>query len=179
MASFSEIENIAVALAAFIGMVLGIFNFFNERRKERVSLRVVPKTVVQREGGFSLSSTREFNSERNAGMFGIEVVNLSHFPVVLKQVGFLKSGTDRHMTIVNPIVDDGGRWPRKLGSRESVTVYGNLDEMIKTGALHLVRKACVETSCGHIATGHNQALKELIQFGKTLHDNRLNENPWK
>jgi len=179
MASYAEVKDIVVVFAAFIGMGLGIYNFFNERRKERVSLRVVPKTVVQRERGFSLSSTREFNPERNVGMFGMEIVNLSYFPVVLKQVGFLKSGTDRRVTIVNPIVDHGGDWPRKLESRESVTVYGNLDEMIKMGALHLVRKAYVETSCGHIATGHNQALKELIQFGKTLHDNRLNKNPWK
>ena len=179
MPSFSEVQDIVVAFSAFIGMGLGVYNFFNERRKERVSLRVVPKTVVQREGGFSLSSAREFNPARNAGMFGMEVVNFSHFPVVLKQAGFLKSGTDRHMTIVNPIMDDGGNWPRKLESRESVTVYGNLDEMIKTGALHLVRKAYVETSCGHIATGYNQALKELIQFFKKLHDNRLNKEPWK
>jgi len=176
VASLPEVKDIAIALAAFIGMGLGIFNFFNERRKERVKLKVVPKTVVQRSGDLSLSSTREFNPGRNAGLFGMEVVNRSHFPVVLKQIGFLKSGTDRRMTIVKPIVDDGEKWPRKLGPRESVSVYGNLDEMINTGALHLIKKAYAETACGHIATGRNQALKELIRFGKELHNNRLNKD---
>ena len=175
MLPVNEAKDLAVILAAFTGMGLGIYNFLREKKKDKVRLKVIPKTVVQRSeginGGLSLSSTTEFDPKQNAGLFGIEIINMSDFSIVVNQVGFIKRGSDRRLSIIKPILDDSGEWPRKLEPRESVSAYGLVPELIKSNALHLVTKAYVATACGEVRTGKNKALSELIAWGKVLHNN--------
>lgn len=164
-------KDLIVALAAFIGMALGIYNFFKERRKEKVRLKIIPKSVVQIIKGVqrhSLTTTSEFNPSKNAGLFGMDIVNMSQFAVTIKQAGFIRKGTDNRLTIVIPIVEDGKEWPRKLEPRESVSIYGNLQELINSNSLHLIKGAYAETACGHIGKGNSGALKDLVSFGHKL-----------
>jgi hypothetical protein len=169
--SWSVMKDIIVALTATIGMALGIYNFFKERRKDKVRLKITPKSVMQIIDGerrHSLTNTGEFNPNRNAGLFGMDIVNMSQFPVTIKHAGFIRKGTDNRLTIVIPIIDDGKEWPRKLEPREAVSIYGNLHELIKSNSLHLIKSAYAETACGHVGKGTSGALKDLIEFGHKI-----------
>src|SRR6266508_2546298 len=148
-------KEIVVSVAAFVGMGLGLYNLWNEKNKEKVKLKVVPKAIMDKKRTsvgqeMVVTSQNEFNIKRSHGLFGIEVVNLSAFPVVIEQVGFLIKGQKDRMSLPLPIIGDRGPWPRKLEPRSSVTVYGNVTEMLSSPNLPKVRSAFAETSCGHI-----------------------------
>lgn len=178
------LKDIIIAVAAFVGMGLGLYNLWNEKNKEKVKLRVVPKAVVHKGRNsvgqeMVLTSENEFDSKRSHGLFGIEVVNLSKFPVVIDNVGFLVKGEKNRMSLPIPILGDQGPWPRKLEARESVTVYGNLKDMISSPGMPKVHSAFAKTSCGHMGKGSTQALKQLVESSLKLHDNPDNADPKK
>ncbi len=61
------------------------------------------------------------------GLFAINIINLSRFPVVITQVGYLFKNKQKNiLPIITPILFDGGKFPRKLEARDAVTVYGQL-----------------------------------------------------
>lgn len=102
--------------------------------KKRVKLKAVPKSIVSRgrsvEGKeFVITSTIEFDEKDSSGLFAIEFIDLSKFPVVIGDAGFIAAGYFEHMTMPNPMLMDDGNWPRKSEAREAVTIYGNLENM--------------------------------------------------
>lgn len=162
------LKEILVSLAASVGMGFGLYNFVNERNKEKVIIKVVPKAILDK-GRNSLgqemvvTSDNEFDAKRSHGLFGVEIVNLSKFPVVINEVGYLVTGEIERMLLPLPILGDKGPWPRKLESRDSVTVYGNVNEMLSSPLMPKVHSAFAKTSCGHIGTGSTVALKQLVE----------------
>jgi hypothetical protein len=137
----------AITLAiAMLGAVLGIINTFIAVNNRRVRLRVRPMYTVGAPAG--------------AG-FGIEVVNLSSFPVTISDVGLLYgrawSALPARMVIADPILFDGGGWPRRLEPRSEVSVYFDPRSI----PARRFGKAYAKTSCGEIATGDSPALKQL------------------
>lgn len=97
---------------AIIGAVLGSYSLWHQIRQSRVKLRVTPEMAYP------------FNMGDDRPRIGVEVVNDSAFPVTISDVGFTIEGTTgARMLIVNPIMFDGGRFPRRLDARESFTVY--------------------------------------------------------
>ena len=93
------LKDIVTSLAAFVGMSLGIYNFLKERDKEKVKLRVIPKSVKQKAVdplgniiGY-MTSENEFKDNNPQDFFAINVVNMSRFAVTITEVGFLASGT--------------------------------------------------------------------------------------
>jgi hypothetical protein len=141
--------NIFTVSCAVIGAVLGIVNTWYVLIQRRVRLRVVPKLA-------------SFVSQ--AGQFGpdmgcIEITNLSTFPVTVSDVGFTINGDPRknpRAAIIQPIVQDGGSWPRRLDSRTSVSVYFQLQPLKQ----HNIKKAYALTDCGNVGYGDSPASRE-------------------
>jgi hypothetical protein len=136
-------------ICAVIGAVLGIINTYYAFVQRRVRLRVVPKV-----GCFVYP----------AGQFGpdigcIEITNLSTFPVTVADVGFTIKGDPRknpRAQIIQPIIHDGGSWPRRLEARTSVTVYFELLPLRQ----HKIKKAYAMTDCGNVGFGESPASRE-------------------
>jgi hypothetical protein len=110
-----------------IGTFLGVMNAITQRRV---------KLVVRPASDVGLKMDR------------IEIVNLSSFPVTMNEVGFclMEGDTPRRFKISQPIMSDGGIWPRRLQSREAATVGFDTRDTI-----HAREKICsvyVRTSCG-------------------------------
>jgi len=155
-------------------MGLGIYNFWIERSKRKVKVLVKPKSVISRlrdtETGAAgvLTSINEFCTEPLDSYFAIEIVNLSTFPVTIDNVGFEIIKNDKRMSLVQPILMDDGKWPRRLDQREAVTVYGSLPYLLNASGTCKIKNAFIETSCGTICRGTSGALKGLIRFANQL-----------
>ncbi len=165
--SFMLIKDAVIAVTALIGMGLGFYNLWREHRKQKVKLRVIPKSVVQQgintQGReFIYFSENEF--KQTSERFAIEVINLSQFSVVIDEVGFFMKGTKCRMSVLNPITMDQESWPRKLEPRQSVTVYCSLKHLLSLPNTQKIWAAFAKTSCEHIGRGHTKALKQLVQF---------------
>lgn len=137
----------AVTLAiAVLGAVLGVVNTWNTINNQRVRLRVRPLWAITPMGR----------------LIGIEVTNLSTFPVTVSDVGMLyrrpRSKAPERAALTAPEFSDGGGWPRKLNPREQVTAY--LQPMHLPCGKHLWG-AYARTICGEIAHGRSPALKQL------------------
>ena len=170
--NFKDISEIVTFGAAFLGMGLGLYNFFIERAKRKVKVHVQFKSVMRRfrnsvtgaEG--VMTSLNDFNKKILDEYFAIEAVNLSSFPVVIGNVGFEVYGMTERMMIIQPVVEDNGKWPRKLDQRESVTVYGSLRHLLADPNTAKIKNAFVETSCGKICRGTSPALSGLIDYAR-------------
>lgn len=143
--TFSLAQAITLSVAV-LGAVLGIINTWQNFDRSRLKLKVVPKHAIPI-GGFDKRLT-----------FCVEVTNLSAFPVTICDVGVFYRGTDRRGCIIQPVLMDGGAWPRRLESRSSVTVYSGKPTSVPGQRL---RCAYAKTECGHTRTGSSPALKQI------------------
>lgn len=143
---WSEAVTLAIAV---LGAALGVINTWNSINTRKVRLRVRPSWTIGL-GGHD---------------FGIEVMNLSAFPVTLDEVGFLYgrslSSTPRRAMVMRPTVIDGGPWPRRLDARGSVFVYFASGEL--PGGRPFWR-AYGKTACGVLATGSSPAFRQLREM---------------
>lgn len=93
-----EIFNIALAkdviigFSALIGMILEIYNLVRSIKKDKVSLKIIPKTVVREtrntetgRKGFILADNTFSNTHT---LFAFEIINKSNFPVIVDEIGF-------------------------------------------------------------------------------------------
>jgi hypothetical protein len=141
------VQGITLAIAV-LGAVLGVINTWHGLDKSRVKLLVRPKHAIPF-GGVDPRIT-----------FCIEVINLSAFAVTVEDVGVLFKGTDQRGSLFQPILPDGGSWPRRLEPRSSVTVYGQRP-VAPTGTV--IKCAYAKTQCGYTETGTTPALKQIAQ----------------
>ena len=168
--SILPVKDIIISLAAFVGMSLGIYNFWKERDKEKVKLSIIPRSVQQKVVdplgniiGY-MTSENEFKDNNPQDFFAIEVVNISRFVVTITEVGFLVSGTKQRISCLIPILDTQEKLPKKLEPRESLTAYVDLKSILSSTNIRNVYCAFAKTSCDHIETGKTKALKQLIQY---------------
>ena len=145
MESITLIQAITLSIAV-LGAVLGLINTWHGLDKARVKLKVLPAHAIP-VGGVSSSLT-----------FAIEVTNLSAFAVTVFDVGVFYRGTDQRGSIIQPVLIDGGRWPRRLEPRSSVTVYSQRP-VSKSG--QPIRCAYARTECGVTKTGTSPALRQI------------------
>ena len=168
--SIFPLKDIIISLAAFVGMFLGIYNFWKERDKEKVKLRVIPKSVQQKVvdplGNIigCITSENEFKDNSPQALFAIEVVNISRFTVIINDIGFLVSGTKQRMSIPIPLLYNQERFPTKLEPRETVTFYVYLQSILSSQNVRNIYCAFAKTSCDYIERGKTEALKQLIQY---------------
>lgn len=139
------IEAVTLSIAV-LGAVLGLINTWLGLDKSRVKLRVRPMHAIP------------VGSADPRLTVCIEVTNLSVFAVTIDDVGFLLSGTKSRAAYTQPVLIDGGRWPRRLEPRSSVTVYGQPPEP-SSGAR--IKCAYARTECGVTQTGVTPAMKQI------------------
>jgi hypothetical protein len=144
----------AITLAiALLGAILGIINTFLSVDRTRVKIRVTPKMSIP------------VGPADNRKRLAIEILNLSAFPVTISQVGILFRGTKDRGDIVEPIISDGGSFPRRLDSRASFTARTNPEVILENNFADVY---CVyaETDCGVLKKGKSPALKQLVSEAK-------------
>lgn len=142
------IQYVTFAIAV-LGAVLGLINTWHALDRTRIKLKVSPAHAIT------------FGNANPSIAFSVEVTNLSAFAVTVYDVGFFYSGTDRRSSILQPILGDGGSWPRRLEPRSSVTIYSerprsHIDR-------HRLVRAYAKTQCGHTAKGTSGALKQVAR----------------
>jgi hypothetical protein len=142
-----SIETITFAIAV-LGAALGLINTWHNLDKSRIKLVVVPKRAIP-VGPIGEDLT-----------FCVEVTNLSSFAVTVYDVGVFYKGTEKRGSIIQPIIIDGGPWPRRLEPRSSVTAYSKKPTSSEG---HTIKCAYAKTECGHIKTGNSPALKQLAK----------------
>jgi hypothetical protein len=144
-----DLKAVIVPSTALLGAALGVLNTWNSINQRKVRLRVRPAYAIAVPSG-------------NIG-FSIEVVNLSSFPIIIRDVGLTIPklfGEPTRMAITDPIVTDGKGLPRRLESREAVSFY--FDPYIFRGKK--IGKAYAKTSCGETEYGTSQALRQLKEL---------------
>lgn len=142
------VQGITMSVAV-LGAVLGIINTWHGLDKARVKLVVRPKHAIP------------YGAADPRISFCVEVTNLSSFAVTVEEVGVFYKGTNRRGAIADPYIIDGGKWPRRLDPRSSVTVYSRKPESSTNG--HVIRCAYVRTECGVTKTGTSPALKQIAR----------------
>jgi hypothetical protein len=81
------------------------------------------------------------------------------FPGTVSDVGFTIHGDPRkkkRAAIPQPIITDGGLWPRRLEARSSVTLYFHRDQQKRE-----IKKAYAVTDCGQVSYGNSPALRSM------------------
>jgi len=141
-----EWHQVVTLCIAVLGAGLGVTNLWLTFNKERVRLRVRPMHVHL----------------RGQSGFGIEVVNLSSFALVIEEAGFVlgagKPVGSPKLTVTSPFLYDGGPWPRRLEPRQSVTVCFDHAFLMRGVDLGV---AYVRTACNEYASGSSPALENL------------------
>lgn len=136
----------ATLAMAVLGAVLGLINTWHQIDRTRVKLRIVPMLAIPY-GGVDKQLT-----------FCIEITNLSAFAVTVKEAGVFYKGINSRSVCTRPVLIDHGPWPRRLESRESVTVYGQRPSA-KPG--HPLKCAYARTACGVVRMGSSPAFRKL------------------
>jgi hypothetical protein len=134
---------------ASVGAVLGVLNTWNSLSQRRVRLVVRPTFATTLDGS-------------GPTMLSIAVTNLSSFPLTINEVGYTgRQGAKRgsRAAILQPQIIDGKPWPRRLESREAVSVYFGVEQVHRHPGL--LAKAYAKTDCGVYAYGTSPALDQL------------------
>jgi hypothetical protein len=134
---------------ALLGAVLGVLNTWKAYDKDRPKLRVIPQNAVP-VGGADPCLT-----------FCIEVINLSGFALTVRDVGVSYRGTKTRLALIQPVLRDGGPWPRRLEPRAAVTVYFDRESL--DARTHDIRCAYAMTECGLIFEGSSPAMRQLAR----------------
>lgn len=148
--NFTITDGVTLSIA-ILGAVLGMMNTWCAIDRDRVKLKVIPKRAIP-VGNMIDQRIR----------LCIDVTNFSTFPLTITEVGVLYHGTDRRGAVINPIIIDGGRFPRRLEPRTSFTAYMNPDAL-ECSSGHLVKCAYAKTDCGVLVKGNSPALKQMVR----------------
>jgi hypothetical protein len=136
----------ALTLAiAFLGAVLGVINTWHGLDKSRVKLRVRPAHAIP----YGAADPRIEMS--------IEITNLSSFAITVREVGLFYKHTKARGAFPNPILFDGGSWPRRLEPRSSVMICARRP----AGSPGPIKCAYARTECGVTQTGNSPALRQI------------------
>jgi hypothetical protein len=169
-----EFKDALTGVAAIGGLALGIYNLIRARNADKVRLRVVPKASSYQGHDstgrdFYLHNSNKYDLNHPTAppdTLSIDVVNIGKFSVVVDEVGLLKRGTKQRIALVNPIIPDGGSWPRKLEPRESVMVHFETTKLLEARDIDRVKCAYASTTCGETASGTSGALVDFIRIAR-------------
>ena len=146
------ITNLQVATFAIasIGAVLGLINTWHNLDKKKLKLKVTPLQVISR--------------SKPHLTFGVQIVNLSDFPVTVSDAGALIKETGNCMCIRNPVFANGAighDWPQRIEPRSAITAYSM---MLKPPQGYNYGLAYARTQCGVMVKGNSKALKEIARW---------------
>jgi hypothetical protein len=112
---------------AVLGAVLGIINFLRLWWRDRLHVKVIPKLhgLIGRADFLWPEHDEAFLKKYpiESPRFCIEVQNRGTSPVTVEIVGFLKRRSKTILAINNPIIKDGGKYPRRLEPHSSFVVF--------------------------------------------------------
>lgn len=149
-AEITTVTAIVGAVCGVTALLLSFINTWHQLRRDQVRLKLTPQHIIP-VGALG-------NAHVN---FGIDVINLSEFPVVIVDVGF-RLTRGRHVTLLTTeCIQPHGELPKKLDPHTSYSAYfwldGNLVE------LAAVKCAYARTQCGTEARGTSPALSQLTK----------------
>ncbi len=153
--SFTLINGITLSIAV-LGAVLGVMNTWRNINRDKVKIQVIPKQAIP----VGAVSHQPIN-------LCIDITNFSTFPLTIVEVGVLYYGTSARGASVNPIIIDGGEFPRKLEPRTSISAY-LLPEILNKMNGYPVKCVYATTDCGVTIRGNSPALKQLIKMSNKL-----------
>ena len=145
MDKVSIMQAITLAIAV-LGAVLGVINTWLGLDKSRVKLKVAPAHAIPVGGADPRLK------------FSLTVTNLSAFAVTIDDAGVFYSHTKRRGSLIQPVIADGGPWPRRLEPRSSVTLYAHRPGPSDGRS---IKSAYARTACGVTKTGTSPALKQI------------------
>jgi hypothetical protein len=157
-------DNITLVIAV-LGAVLGIVNSLRLWWRDRLHVKVIPKLYAPIGGAdfrwpeHNEAFLKQYSIE--SPRFCIEVQNRGANPVTIETVGFLKRRAKSILAINNPIIKDGGKYPRRLEPHSSFVVfthYTPLELKKKFGAPYC---AFAETGSGLKFQGTSPVLKDV------------------
>ena len=102
----------------------------------------------------------------------MQVINLSKFPVIFKEVGFSLRRNCRRLALITPIIPDGKSLPYKLESREPITIHFDNKKLLNERDIVKIHKAYAKTACGKTCFGSSGALKDFIRHAKQFYQER-------
>lgn len=137
------------AVCGVSGAILGIINTCHQLSRNKLRLKVIPSHAIP------------VGAYANSGInFGIEVINLSEFPVTITDVGFLLKDNRRATSVLVKSIEQPSKLPVRLEPRTSYHKYFNIDE---AGFPKQVQCAYAATQCDELITGTSGALKQKIK----------------
>ena len=164
-------------VATLILMPLRICNFLHARYIEEVHLKITPQASSYEgrdlNGRIYIKSNRDrydqnlMNSQTNTSL-SMEIINLSKFPVILKEVGFSLRRDRGRLALITPIIPDGKSLPYKLESREPITIYFDNEKLLNNRDIARIHKAYAKTACGKTCFGSSGALRDFGRYVKQL-----------
>lgn len=164
-------------VATLILMPLRICNFLHARYIEEVHLKIIPQASsyqgrdsngkIYFKSDCDQYSQNLLNSETRT-LFSMEIINLSKFPVILKEVGFSLRRDRGRLALITPIVPDGKFLPHKIESRDSITIYFDNEKLLNNRDIVKIHKAYAKTACGKTCFGSSGALRDFIRYVKQL-----------
>lgn len=146
MQNITLITAIAGLVFGLLGAVLGVINTWRAFDRDRVRVKVVPVFV--------------FN-ERNDQWLGVELTNLSYFPVTITSVGFLKARSDDYMPFLAPELQ-GCRLPERMEARTRFTAFIPM-AACQHPNFATINRGYADTACGRRFTGTSGALRQHVQ----------------
>ena len=110
--NFSLLKEIIIGVSALVGMSLGVYNLIHSINKEKVRLKIIPKSVmgetrVTETGAKGLILAANDFSNKNH-LFAFEIINKSNFSVIVDEIGFKIKGKKSRMIIPAPFLGDNG-----------------------------------------------------------------------
>ena len=152
MQQFTLITAIAGLVFGVVGAVLGVINTWRAFDRDRVKLKVRPIWFFRNDGVQTIHT------------LGVEVTNLSTFPVTVSSVGF-KLPDEKLFTFLTSL-PAGGYLPQRMEARTSLTAVAPLGTE-KNPAIKDVLSAYAQTACGCMFTGDSPALRGVVSEARS------------
>lgn len=144
-----ETINILTFAIGGLGVVLGVINTIHSITKDKLKAKIRPVFV------------HPIRSDGIQEKFiGLDITNLSNFPISISQIGFILKGMKDRRVITLPLSSQGTIiLPIKLDSREQITLFGKYDE-IKNEKRKIICGYCI-TACGKTFKGKSKVIRHL------------------
>ncbi len=165
-------EIITFTIAA-VGAVLGVINLWLTWKRERLRLKVVPKSFfgVSSESGtpdpdFYFTTSK---GEKLPKYLCVDAINKG-IATTVTEVGFLLRGTSDRFVITDQFPPRRIQIPFRLEPHSSVTVYADAFEPEVLPELAKIKCAYATVASGKCFTGRSQTLRGLPKYSDVVAD---------